>query len=134
MKLLEKITFQDVDEWYEEQKDLLDETMFNNLQKGNEYEKEKILYDKNFEKLQKEFNKKILQAETHNELAKKLLNPIQRFNNWKKKKKLKIKNWWTLKTKERKDKKFKKEYKKLFHIKEKKFEISKRVLAKKNKK
>lgn len=134
MKLLDEIPYQDVDEWFEEQKELLDETMLSNLNKGANYEKEKANYDKKYDKLLKEFDRRVWDAEKHNNRAKKILGPFQKFKIWRKKKKHQIKKWWKIKIKNYKDKRFEKKYKKTFHIREKTFEISKKVLNKRKKK
>ncbi len=110
----------DIDEWFNEQKEMLSEQLLAQLEKGVEYAKAKERFDRDFKKLLQNYDAMYRDADKYKERRKRLERPLKQWREWKKAQILKIKLWWKLKKEEWKKWRFEREYRKLFNIKKKK--------------
>ncbi|MBR9692474.1 hypothetical protein GOV07_00935 [Candidatus Woesearchaeota archaeon] len=110
----------DIDEWFQMEKERLSDRLTAELDKGADFAKVRAKFDKDYQKLFVEYEKKFIIAEKTIARRERVQRPVKRFRAWREGKKKACALWWKLKKEHFKKWRFEREYRRLFHIKKKK--------------
>jgi hypothetical protein len=104
----------EIDEWFNEQKDLLSERMYDELQKGVAFEKAQTRFDTDFKRLLGQYNERYRTAMSTNVRSERLGRPFRRFHAWREERALKRSLWWKEQSERWRRWRFERKYRKLF--------------------